>query len=245
MKTFFSRIRDKIKSLCKRIKIVLSAKTARAEAFIQLKYNKYKARYDALDKRRQNRVLVLTLSSIFLADYLMICFLVGRNPINIFPSIPVLDMRDEITVYLPSPDTVEPLKETRKVQKNDDKIEYIKRLTRFVIEGSYFENTRAMTPIDGNVRNVWIYEGTCVVDMRLDTLDPEAPLVAGSEIKFREALKKTIIANIKGVTNVIVLENGIPEKDIWESAAADKEWRKNQDDQDPSNTSTAGPDIDR
>jgi hypothetical protein len=179
-------------------------------------YNDYMARFHALDLRRQNRVIVLVLSLVFIGDYLMICYHTGRNPAGIFPSIPVLDFRKKITVYIPSPDGAI-LKETRLIQKSDDTEEYIKRLTRFVIDGSSFENTRPVTPIQGSVRKVWIHDQTCAIDIRLEQLEDDAPVMAGSENLFREALSKTIIENVGGVKSVIVLENGIPNKNIWES----------------------------
>jgi hypothetical protein len=179
-------------------------------------YVGYMARFHVLDKRRQNRIIVLVLSLVFIGDYLMICYHTGRNPVGIFPSIPVLDFRKEITVYLPSPDGAI-LKETRLIQKSGNAEEYIKRLTRFVIDGSSFDNTRLVTPIKGSVRKVWIYESTCLVDIRLEQLEDDAPVMPGSEKLFREALLKTIMENVKGVTNVIVLENGIPNKNIWET----------------------------
>jgi hypothetical protein len=180
-------------------------------------YYGYMARFHALEVRRQNRVIVLILSLVFIGDYLMICYHTGRNPAGIFPSLPVLDFRNQITVYIPSPEgTI--LKETRLMQKSDNTGEYIKRLTRFVIDGSAFDNTRLATPIQGSVRKVWIHDETCVVDFSLELLENDAPTMAGSEKLFREALSKTIIENVGGVKSVIALENGIPNKNIWETA---------------------------
>ena len=244
MKNFFRRIGTLVSNAFSNARKSASDRISRTETYIAERYRSCEAKYLALETKKRNRVFVLALSSILILDYLMICFLVDRNPINIFPSIPVLDMRSEISVWLPSPDSAEPLCEKRRIQKSDNTAEYIKRLTRLVIEGSHFENTRALTPIEGNVRTVWIFDGTCAVDMRLDPIDTDAPFVAGSEAKFRDALTRTIMHNVKGITKVIVLENGIPGKDIWESAAAERAAML-QSGQTPSNTSTAAPDMNR
>ncbi|MGL4369425.1 MAG: hypothetical protein ACRCUT_07120 [Spirochaetota bacterium] len=242
MKKFFKNISDSIKSFF--IRLIKTAK----EQYLSLrkkvinKAEDYYRRYKALEPRKQNRVLVLTLAIIFFGDYTMACYLIGKNPVDIFPSIPVLDFRDEVTIYLPSPDGDESLKETRLVDKGDSDEGYITRLVHFILAGSNFENTRMMTPIEGNVRKVWIHDGICVIDMRLESIDPEAPLVKGSERKFRTAVEKTIKENIKGIHRVFVLENGIPEKNIWENASDDTPVAI-QEGQEPSNTSTAGPDI--
>jgi len=129
----------------------------RLEEKIITQVNIYRTRFNALTPVKQNRTIVLVLSLVLVADYLMICLHTGRNPIDIFPSIPVLDMRDEITVYVPSPEG-KMLKETRLVDISDDEELYAKRLVHFVTSGSAFENTRIMTPIQGNVRKIWISE---------------------------------------------------------------------------------------
>lgn len=244
MKNFFRRIGASISKASANGRAYAARQIDRAEQYIAERYRHYEARYLALETKKRNRVFVLALSSVLILDYVMICFLVDRNPLNIFPSIPVLDLRSEITIWLPSPDSAEPLCEKRRLQKSDNTVEYIKRLTRLVIEGAYSENTRALTPIEGNVRTVWIRDGICAVDMRLEEIDTDAPFVAGSEAKFRDALSRTIMHNVKGITKVIVLENGIPGKDIWESAAAERSAQP-QSGQTPSNTSTAAPDIKR
>lgn len=244
MKNFFRRIGASISRTFAKARTYAALQLDRAEKYVVERYRHYEARYLALETKKRNRVFVLALSSVLILDYVMICFLVDKNPMNIFPSIPVLDFRSEITVWLPSPDSAEPLIEKRRIEKSDDTAEYIKRLTRLVVEGAHSENTRALTPIEGNVRTVWIHDGVCAVDMRLEAIDTDAPLVAGSEAKFRDALSRTIMKNIKGISKVIVLENGIPDKNIWESAAAERAALL-QSGQTPSNTSTAAPDMNR
>jgi hypothetical protein len=198
------------------------------------KYNLVRARFNALDRKRQKRIVILAVSLIIIADYLMICFHTGKNPVDIFPSIPVLDLRDEIVVYLPSPQGTM-LKENRLIQIPDNREIFIKRLTQFVTNGSAYENTRAMSPIKGNIRKVWIHDGTCVIDMWLESLDDDAPIIQGSEQLYRDAVKKTVMKNIGEIRDVIILENGIPGKKIWETAL--------QSGQSPEKTSTAGPVI--
>lgn len=197
--------------------------------------NIYRTRFNALTPVKQNRTIVLILSLVLVADYLMICLHTGRNPIDIFPSIPVLDMRDEITVYVPSPEG-KILKESRLVDISDDEEFYAKRLVHFVTSGSAFENTRTMTPIQGNVRKIWISEGTCVVDFWLETLDDDAPFTSGAENLYHEAITKTLTENIKSIKKVIICENGIPGKNIWDTSVT-------QLSQTPEKTSQAGPVI--
>lgn len=196
----------------------------------------YKSRYHALDQTGKNRVIVLTLALIIVADYLMISYHTGRNPLNIFPSLPVLDMRDKITVFIPSTDG-QLLKENRIVQKSDDHETYIKRLVQFVITGSMYENTRVMTPIRGFVRKVWVHDKICVIDFWPETLEDDIQTIPGSEAAFREAVKKTVMENIPQINDVIILENGIPNKSIWETSA--------QSGQTPVKISDAGPVINK
>ncbi len=207
----------------------------RLETAVNLKISLYRTRFEALSEVKKNRTVVLILALVLVADYLMICFHTGRNPVDIFPSIPVLDMRDEITVYVPSPEG-KLLKENRLIDISDDNELFAKRLVRFVTSGSAYENTRIMTPIQGNVRKVWISDGTCVVDFWLETIDADAPVNAGAEKLYHEAIIKTISENIKDVKKVIICENGIPGKSLWETSTA-------QSSQTPENTSQADPVI--
>jgi hypothetical protein len=179
------------------------------------RYRAFMLWHASLELRKQNRITLLIISLVLICDYFMICGLAGKNPASIFPSLPVLDFRDSVTIYLPSTEGL--LKEKRLIEIPESNEEYISRLTRFVIEGSAFENTRIMTPIQGDVRKVWIYNEECYIDVRLETLASDAPIVAGSEKVFREALTKTITDNVKNVKKVLVLENGIPNKNLWES----------------------------
>jgi hypothetical protein len=187
-------------------------------AFIILKYREFVTWHGSLEKRKQNRATVLILALVIIADYLMICYHTGKNPASIFPSIPVLDFRDKVSVYVPSPDgTI--LKESRLIDKDTATEDFIKRLTGFVIEGSAFENTRSMSPIQGSVRKAWVYDGACYIDLRFEILEPDAPTVPGSEKLFVQALEKTITSNVKGIKKVMILENGIPGTNLWDTSS--------------------------
>jgi hypothetical protein len=185
-------------------------------AYVIERYRTFMQWHGSLEMRKQNRITLLIISLVLICDYFMICGLAGKNPASIFPSLPVLDFRDSVTVYLPSAEG-SLLKEKRLIDTPSDNEEFIRRLARFVIEGSAYENTRVMTPIQGDVRKVWIYNDECYIDIRLETLESDAPIVAGSEKIFREALTKTVTDNVKNIKKVLVLENGIPNKNLWES----------------------------
>jgi hypothetical protein len=215
MKKLFSSLKIKLNSFFKRIweKCVRAYMTLRAH-IIEM-YQNFIAWHGSLEKRKQNRVTVLILSLVIIANYLMICYHTGKNPASIFPSLPVLDFRDKVSIYIPSPDG-SLLKESRLIDKDSSTEDFIKRLTVLVIQGSSFENTRAMTPIRGSVRKAWVYDGECYIDIRFEILEPDAPSIPGSEKLFRQALEKTILLNIKGIRKVLVLENGIPDKNMWD-----------------------------
>ncbi|HNX60020.1 MAG TPA: hypothetical protein PKK43_13045, partial [Spirochaetota bacterium] len=77
---------------------------------------------------------------------------------------------------------------------------------------------------------------TCVVDFWLETLDDDAPFTSGAENLYHEAIAKTLTENIKSIKKVVICENGIPGKNIWDTSAA-------QISQTPEKTSQAGPVI--
>lgn len=174
-----------------------------------------KTYFFSLNKKGQNRLILLVIAGLVIVNYLMITYHTGHNPLDIFPSLPIIDTRDKITVYLPSEDGTF-LTETRKIEISDNKTDFAARLVRFVTAGSAFENTRAISPIQGIVRAVWFNESTCIIDMANESRDEDAVLIPGSEELYRQAVEKTIIKNINGVKKVIILENGITGRIMWD-----------------------------
>ncbi|HNR87853.1 MAG TPA: GerMN domain-containing protein [Spirochaetota bacterium] len=168
------------------------------------------------DATRRNRLYVLVIALICLFDYLAISYLTDRNPLAIYPSLPVLDSRATVTVYLPNPDGKTLIKETRRVEPLDDREEFARTLVKLVARGSDFENTSFTVPVDVIVRKVWIHEERCAVDIALAQVKESMKVLPGSEVMFRQAVAKTITENIPSVKIVHVLEKGIPNRNIWE-----------------------------
>jgi hypothetical protein len=171
------------------------------------------------DRIERNRMLVLGLSLALIFNYIVFCFHTGKSVFDIFPSFPVIDTRDECVVYIPDSDGKTLLKETRKVPSLDDRGELVRLLFKAVAAGSHFENTSMAVPADLSVRGVWFFEETCVIDLSLALLRENAESIPGSESNFRLAVEKTITENIPGITDVKILERGIPGKNLWEVAA--------------------------
>jgi len=216
MKKRVLHINNSVKKFVKRGAKEYLRRYKQFRAYVIERYRTFMQWHGSLELRKQNRITLLIISIVLICDYFMICGLAGKNPASIFPSLPVLDFRDKVTVYLPSAEG-SLLKETRLIDTPSSNEEFIRRLVRFVIEGSAYENTRIMTPIQGDVRKIWLYNDECYIDVRLETLASDAPIVTGSEKIFREALTKTVTDNVKNVKKVLVLENGIPNKNLWES----------------------------
>jgi len=58
----------------------------------------------------------------------------------------------------------------------------------------------------------------CIIDIGHSYINKNSIIIPGSEKIFRKALKMTINKNIPSITQVIILERGIPGKNLWESA---------------------------
>jgi hypothetical protein len=171
------------------------------------------------DEIEKNRFLVLVISIIFIFDYLVFCYHTEKSPFDIFPAIPVLDDSREVTVYVPALDGKSILKETRRISVFN-KEGFVRVLFQMVMKGSYYENTSAMVPVKINIRKIWFYDDACIIDVMLVSLDTAARIIPGSEKVFRESLEKTITENISSIKRVVLLERGIPFKDIWEMASS-------------------------
>jgi hypothetical protein len=166
----------------------------------------------------RNRFLMLFLASLFLFDYLLFCYISARNPLNIFPSIPLLEDKKLINVYLPDIDGKSILKETREISIPDNKEEYVKILINIVINGSNVDNTSVTVPVSLFNRKIWFLEDICVIDFAPSLLEAtkNKKLFSGdSEAAFKESLEKTIIENIPSIKNIMLLERGIPGRIMW------------------------------
>jgi hypothetical protein len=177
-----------------------------------------KAKIDS-DKKYKNRFLILSLSILFIADYVMFSYNTDKNIFNIFPSIPALSDQKEISVYLPSLESQDLIKETRMAPSFSDNERFIKYLFKTVARGSIYENTSVLIPSELLIKKIWLYgegDSICVIDIENKILDQDMKIVKGSEDKFKNALDTTIRENIKSVKKVLILNSGVYDKRLWE-----------------------------
>jgi len=204
------------------------------EKFLNLKnrtgiiYSSYRAKiYNTFelmkkDPREKTRITILIISAVFFIDYIMFSYYVDKNILDIFPSIPVLESKDEINIYIPSEGCKEILSEKRKIDTDVEDNILVKKLVALVAEGSYFENTSSNVPVKLLVKNVWITPDEngggkiCLIDISPVILERNIAIIAGSEQMFRESLEKTVKENVPGITRVILLEKGVPFRKLWE-----------------------------
>ncbi|HPP50021.1 MAG TPA: hypothetical protein PLO73_08620 [Spirochaetota bacterium] len=178
-------------------------------AFVELVVN------PQADTKKRYRMVLLAVSILCIIDYAAISVLTDKNIFDIYPSLPALDTRETIDIFVADLDAKSILKETRQVllpQNNESKV---RRLVKLVAEGSEFENTRAIAPIDIVVRHVWFYDTTCIIDCELGTIEGQVPYIPDSFKAFNKALEQTISRNIPGITRVVLLEHGIYGKNLW------------------------------
>ena len=204
------------------------------EKFLNLKnragnfYSSYRAKIittiELMKKnpREKTRIMILVISAVFFLDYIMFSYYVDKSILNIFPSIPVLESKDEINIYIPSEGCKEILAEKRKIDTDVEDNILVKKLVALVAEGSYFENTSSNVPVKLLVKNVWITTDengggkVCLIDISPVILERNIAIIAGSEQMFRESLEKTVKENVPGITRVILLEKGVPFRKLWE-----------------------------
>lgn len=168
------------------------------------------------DVKERNRFLILSLSFLFLVDYLLFCYISERNPLNIFPSLPLLENTKTINIYLPDIDGKTILKETREISIPDGNEGYVKLIISKLISGSTIDNTSATVPVDIFIRKIWFHNDTCIIDLIPTLLEDKRKLIPGTEKIFKESLEKTITENIPYLKNVIFLERGIPGRNLWQ-----------------------------
>ncbi len=167
------------------------------------------------DSKKRYRTLLLVISAIVIIDYTAICILADKNVFDIYPSFPQLDTRDTIDIFVADLDAKSILKEKRTVKLPNDDEGKVRRLVKLVVEGSEFENTRAIVPIDIIVRQVWFYDNVCIIDCELGTIEGKVPYIPDSFSAFNKALEQTISRNIKDITKVVLLEHGVYGKNLW------------------------------
>lgn len=174
----------------------------------------WKSKYRMMTPRERSRFLVLSISLVLLADYLMFCYLADKNIFNIFPALPRLDFRTPVHVYVPDRDAKSILKETRRIRIPEDKEVFAAMLYRAVSMGSMFDNTAAIVPVKTYVRYAWVRGDNCVIDIDFDTAKGKITPIPGSYEAFVNALEKTMKDNIPGVKNVYLVVNGV-KRSAW------------------------------
>jgi hypothetical protein len=182
------------------------------------KISPLKKKMDA-DIKYRNKFLIISLSLLFIADYVMFSFLTDKNIFNIFPSIPVLNDQKEISIHLPSLESENLIKETRMAPAFSDNERFIKFLFKTVVRGSIYENTSVLIPSELLIKKIWFHgdgDSICVIDIENKILDQDMKIVKGSEDKFKNAIDTTIMENIKSIKKVMILNSGVYGKRLWE-----------------------------
>lgn len=219
-------IKDKIK--ISEIKGKITEFYRLAKIFTLNKYEEIKKEIAATkirmesDVKEKNRIVLLALSSLFILDYFMFSYHIDKNIFDIFPSIPVLEGKKTVNIYIPSEGCTEILAEKREVYSSLENESLVQRLFDLVADGSYFENTSENVPADFLIKKIWLVDAengegkVCVIDLSPATLEKEIIVVKGSEQMFKESLEKTITENIPEIKKVILLEKGVPFRKLWE-----------------------------
>jgi hypothetical protein len=173
-------------------------------------------------EKGKNRIYILATSALFLFLYVMFSYHIDKNIFNIFPSIPLLEDKKTINIYIPSEGCNKILTEKREIYSKLKDESLIENLFKMVCDGSYFENTSENVPVDFLIKKIWIVDGTgedgkvCIIDLSPIMLDKDIAVVKGSEQMFKEALEKTITSNMPEIKKVILLEKGVPFRKLWE-----------------------------
>ncbi|PKL36174.1 MAG: hypothetical protein CVV44_18320 [Spirochaetae bacterium HGW-Spirochaetae-1] len=172
----------------------------------------------------RNRFLLIGIGSLLLLDYLMFCYHTDKNIFSIFPTIPIMEDKREIEVYLPGLDGETIFKEKRQIMGFPSDERFVRYLFNTVRKGSQFDNTSIMVPVELQIRNIWITdvdnisknEKLCVVDVEVPVIEKDITPLQGSELLFKEAFRQTVKANIPSITEITILERGIPDKKLWD-----------------------------
>ncbi len=168
------------------------------------------------DRKEKNRLVMLLIAILFILNYIIFCYHTDKNPLDIFPSLPIKDKRVEINIHLPDIDGKSIIKETKKIIKMENQDIFIRLLFNKVITGSEYENTSIIVPVDSYIRKIWVNNGACIIDVGFSQLKKNDKVITGSEKLFKKALSKTIIENVPSIKKVILLDKGIPYRKIWD-----------------------------
>jgi hypothetical protein len=201
---FIQKIKEKIGMLADRFTALNDKITA------------YMDRIDSLERVDKNRYLVLLISLLLFLDYFMFCYHARKNIFDIFPSIPLLDNKIDISIYVPDRDGKSIMKEPRRIIEYKSEDDSIRTLYKMVVRGSDFDNTQDIVPLKTFIRNIWFHEGKCVIDLAVFESEETVRVIPGSENSFRKALEKTILENVPSVKSVVLLVDGISERTMWE-----------------------------
>lgn len=188
--------------------------------YLKKRYNSVKEGYYSKNKKERTRIAILALSSILFFDYLFFSYQVESSIFNIFPSIPVIENKIKINIYMPSEGAVEIISEEREIHGNLEEEVLVKKLFSLVAAGSFYENTALNVPVRYTIKKIWIAEDVegklCAIDIMPAMLQRDITVVKNSETLFMESLEKTIVENVPGIKKVMVLEKGIPFRRLWE-----------------------------
>jgi hypothetical protein len=167
----------------------------------------------------KNRKFILATGILLLVNYLLFRALTLSNPLDIFPSFPVIDNRENVTVYMPRLHGKDISPENVPSATFEDKERKARFLAKKVLQGSRYENTAILIPVNLLLKKVWITPeggGTCVLDFQVSSLTGETAVIEGSEKRIKEALTRTLVTNIEGVNRVVFCRQGIPSATLWE-----------------------------
>jgi hypothetical protein len=178
--------------------------------------------FEQPNKKERNRKIILALALLFMLDYLMYCLHTRTGVFDIFPAIPSLDQRRDVTVFLPALDGSTIFREKRSIPEYESDEKTARELFYIVARGSQYENTAPAVPADLFVKKIWLYgtgkgkKKVCVFDLDPVELSQKVTILSNSEKQFLEALDETIRTNSPSVKGIMVLGNGVPGASLWE-----------------------------
>ncbi len=190
-------------------------------SFYRETWGKIKEEYSG-SSRGKSRVLIFFISTVFILDYVMFSYNIDSPILDIFPTIPALEDKKVVDIYIPSKDAKSIISEKREIGGNASPESMVTKLLQYVMEGSFMENTAINVPVRLIVKKVWLVKNqsgqgrSCYIDLLPVILEKGTAMVPGSEKMFRDAIDKTIRTNIPGVTKVLLLEKGVPFRPLWE-----------------------------
>ncbi len=173
-------------------------------------------------KAGKQRVLIVAVSLVFVMDYMMFSYHTASSVFDIFPSIPALDNKKIVDIYIPSEGAEKIISEKREVNPELSGENLAKKFFALVAKGSFYDNTSSNVPVKLTVKKVWITDDesgqgkVCLIDVMPVTLEKDSVVVKGSEKMFKDALEKTITSNMPDIKRVLILEKGVPLRKLWE-----------------------------